>query len=103
MSSTSNEPAKKKRIPKILDGKYFTVVRERGKNLDAVCMTCKKECSGSYNGTRNFADHYSRVHPEKYDELVSYRDGIETSSQKNTLDKFVSVQPVVSSTVNYSI
>lgn len=67
-------PGKKaKKIPKILDGKYFDVesIDTAGK-LKAKCMTCNEIKSGKITSTGNYLKHYETRHELKFQELKIY-------------------------------
>lgn len=73
--SDSNQPAKSpKKIPKILDGKYFEVngsIDVKG-NVQVKCLTCDDIKRGNVSSTGNFFKHYEKVHPLKFNEIRIY-------------------------------
>lgn len=80
----SPQVAKKpKKYPKILDGKFYTIHKEDGDNIVAICNSCTKlnTVNGTYSSTGNFRSHYKRIHFEKLDELDTYT--MKKKSEKN--------------------
>lgn len=69
------QPAKRNKVnfPKLLDGKYFDVVKSDGTRVDAVCSTCGKNTKGDAKSTGNFMEHYRKHHPSMVKEVEEYR------------------------------
>lgn len=71
LETRSAEPAKKKpkQIPKIFDGKYYTIRNESGDNIEAICTVCKEVRKGNYFSTGNFFCHYKIKHSSMVDDM----------------------------------
>lgn len=61
------EPPNKKQklnsIPKLIDGKYFELVKRDDTIIEAKCTTCGKIRKGDIRSTGNFMMHYKSSHP----------------------------------------
>nr|XP_012230429.1 PREDICTED: uncharacterized protein LOC105676820 isoform X1 [Linepithema humile] len=51
------------RLPAILDGEFFIVVRVRDTNVSVRCLQCQKVLNGNLKSTGNFLSHIKRLHP----------------------------------------
>ncbi|KAK2580925.1 hypothetical protein KPH14_005993 [Odynerus spinipes] len=51
------------RLPAILDGEFFTVIRVEDTNVTVRCLQCQKLLNGNLKSTGNFLSHIKRVHP----------------------------------------
>ncbi|XP_011496497.1 PREDICTED: uncharacterized protein LOC105361092 [Ceratosolen solmsi marchali] len=51
------------RLPAILDGEFFSVMRLEDTNVTARCLQCHKLLNGNLKSTGNFLSHIKRVHP----------------------------------------
>ncbi|XP_048515184.1 uncharacterized protein LOC105684733 isoform X2 [Athalia rosae] len=51
------------RLPAILDGEFFTVIRVQETNVTVRCLQCQKLLNGNLKSTGNFLSHVKRVHP----------------------------------------
>ncbi|XP_014204093.1 uncharacterized protein LOC106636261 [Copidosoma floridanum] len=51
------------RLPAILDGEFFSVVKLEDSNVTARCLQCNKLLNGNLKSTGNFLSHIKRVHP----------------------------------------
>ncbi|XP_015126295.1 uncharacterized protein LOC107047903 isoform X2 [Diachasma alloeum] len=51
------------RLPAILDGEYFSVIRIDDSNVTVRCLQCQKLLNGNLKSTGNFLSHIKRVHP----------------------------------------
>ncbi|KAJ8670557.1 hypothetical protein QAD02_001816 [Eretmocerus hayati] len=51
------------RLPAILDGEFFSVMRLEDTNVTARCLQCNKLLNGNLKSTGNFLSHIKRVHP----------------------------------------
>ncbi|XP_043288534.1 uncharacterized protein [Venturia canescens] len=51
------------RLPALLDGEFFSVVRVEDTNVTVQCLQCKKLLNGNLKSTGNFLSHIKRVHP----------------------------------------
>lgn len=60
-------------MPKLLDGRYFTIVKSDGDKIEAVCSICKKIRKGSIKSTGNFMDHITNEHKEISNEVNLYK------------------------------
>lgn len=45
------------RLPALLDGEYFTVIRVEDTNVTVRCQQCKKQLNGNLKSTGNFLSH----------------------------------------------
>ncbi|XP_012286090.1 uncharacterized protein LOC105702810 [Orussus abietinus] len=57
------------RLPAILDGEFFTVIRIEGTNVTVRCLQCQKLLNGNLKSTGNFLSHIKRVHPFMIDKI----------------------------------
>ncbi|KAF7392952.1 hypothetical protein HZH66_008785 [Vespula vulgaris] len=51
------------RLPAILDGEFFTVIRVEDTNVTVRCLQCQKLLNGNLKSTGNFLSHIKRLHP----------------------------------------
>ncbi|XP_034943344.1 uncharacterized protein [Chelonus insularis] len=51
------------RLPALLDGEFFCVVRIDDSNVTVRCLQCQKLLNGNLKSTGNFLSHLKRVHP----------------------------------------
>ncbi|KAK0085184.1 hypothetical protein PV325_008872 [Microctonus aethiopoides] len=51
------------RLPAILDGDFFSVIRVDNSNVTVKCTHCLKLLNGNLKSTGNFLSHIKRVHP----------------------------------------
>lgn len=74
INQENRRPSKKKTtVPKLLDGKYFTIVNRQDFNITAKCAICGQERKGTVLSTGNFMDHIKKSHPELVDEVKHHR------------------------------
>lgn len=57
------------RLPAILDGEFFTVIRVQETNVTVRCLQCQKLLNGNLKSTGNFLSHIKRVHPFLIDKI----------------------------------
>ncbi|XP_011298008.1 uncharacterized protein [Fopius arisanus] len=57
------------RLPAILDGEYFSVIRIDDSNVTVRCLQCQKLLNGNLKSTGNFLSHIKRVHPVLIDKI----------------------------------
>ena len=57
------------RLPAILDGEFFTVIRVEDTNVTVRCLQCQKHLNGNLKSTGNFLSHIKRVHPCMVDKI----------------------------------
>ncbi|XP_043513714.1 uncharacterized protein LOC122530645 isoform X1 [Frieseomelitta varia] len=57
------------RLPAILDGEFFTVIRVEDSNVTVRCLQCQKHLNGNLKSTGNFLSHIKRVHPFMVDKI----------------------------------
>lgn len=90
LEATSNVsiPAKRKKLPEILDGKFYTVVLNNNGKIVAKCVDCGDIKKGDLSSTGNFESHY-KTHPHKSKQLDNYlKDkSIDGNTSKPTLYK----------------
>lgn len=67
------QPKKEKVLPRILDGKYFIVLKQDGTKIEAECATCGTKRKGDTRSTGNFMEHYNSKHPTMADEVNKYK------------------------------
>lgn len=63
---------KAKRIPKIFDGKYYSVKSDIEGNIEAICTACEEVKRGNYLSTGNFISHYKLKHHDQLQNLKEY-------------------------------
>lgn len=93
--------AKRRRLsiskePRLLDGKYFKIIKRDGSKVDAVCTECGKTRKGEITSTGNFMEHFRKSHPNLVDEVQLYRkqndpidtDVVHKKSQKTISEMF---------------
>lgn len=73
------EGTEEKKLPRILDGKFYSVVGEVGAPnekgqilIDVLCHACNETRRGSTTSTGNFKTHYKLKHPDKFKDLEKY-------------------------------
>lgn len=72
VSESNNLPKKRKVTPKLLDGKFYELVKyDTAGSVTAKCLFCEKQINGKINSTGNYWDHIRRAH---IDELQKVRD-----------------------------
>lgn len=84
-SSGTQNAKKRKKTPKILDGKYFEIVSsvDVDGNLTAKCTICDEEKKGNIASTGNFLKHFNLKHPLRLNELKLYtRKNVGEKEQK---------------------
>lgn len=75
----TEEQARKKlrsdSVPKLLDGKYFTIIKREDTKIEAQCNldACKKVRKGDIKSTGNFMGHIRKEHPQIVAEVEAYR------------------------------
>lgn len=57
------------RLPAILDGEFFTVIRVEDTNVTVRCLQCQRLLNGNLKSTGNFLSHIKRVHPFMIDKI----------------------------------
>lgn len=67
------EPPKK--VPRLLNGKYFEIVESSGRNISVKCLVpnCHKIRKGTLTSTGNYMDHIKIDHPEILEEVELYK------------------------------
>lgn len=71
------------KIPKILDGKFYKIIKIDNNNIKAQCLNCiNKTYCGNLSSTGNFIKHISKVHPNIYDEMKEYTKMKDEDSQQ---------------------
>lgn len=90
-NADGTEPAAKKaktKIPKVLDGTFYSVVSNEGGKIVARCIACGENSAkglvrGSLSSTGNFKSHY-KTHPDQAKELDKYlKEDSDTGSNKS--------------------
>lgn len=72
-------------IPRILDGKYFTIVSNVDSKIEAKCTQCHKKIKGQISSTGNFKLHYRTVHNSTLSTLENYlKNKGDEVGEKNT-------------------
>lgn len=85
---SKSPPKKKKKLPKILDGNFYTVTSSTDGKIEAKCIECNKIVKGSNASTGNFKIHY-KTHGASYQRLETYLQTtdsttiVENSNQMN--------------------
>lgn len=93
-------PKKRKQIPRILDGKHFSIVSQVGEKIVARCMECDETKKGQLTSTGNFINHYRTKHSPQMTALEQHLKG---TGKENATQKVGPRQPTISeltSTVN---
>lgn len=70
-------------MPKLLDGKYFTIVSHDQTKVEAKCKTCNQTRKGDTRSTGNFMEHIRTKHPELVKEVDDYRKNKSTIDSKS--------------------
>lgn len=89
-NSETTAPAKRRRTekpPRILDGKYFEIVKLEGTKVEALCTLCKKPRRGDIDSTGNFMKHIKQSHPELIDDVEAYRKQLDEDDGNVTIQK----------------
>lgn len=61
--------------PRILQGKYYEVLKDDNGKVEARCTNCSEIKKGHVTSTGNFLSHYRTVHATLLKELDEYRKG----------------------------
>lgn len=72
---SETEPVTKKtkaKIPKILDGTFYTIESNIDGKIVAVCNECREKRKGDVWSTGNYKSHYKTKHPKRLVELEKY-------------------------------
>lgn len=95
-SEESEPPAKKpKKLPKILDGKFYIILSETDGDIQAKCAICGEVRKGQAGkGTGNFHNHYKTKHNSKLKELKAY------SKNDDYTETAKSCQPTLNDVLN---
>lgn len=74
-TSKNNDGSKNKKIsiPKLLDGKYFTIVTMENNKVDVTCNTCGEQRKGDIRSTGNFMTHIRKDHDHLVNEVEQYK------------------------------
>lgn len=91
------EPRAKKtkpdNVPRLLDGKYFTIIKQDGTRVEAECTICKKVRKGDVRSTGNFMEHLRKSHSEIVHEVAEHRKAAKTDEKqgkfRNTVDEMM--------------
>lgn len=88
------EPATKRAkitIPRILDGKYFSIISNINGNIVARCTECNEQKKGSVTSTGNFKSHFRIKHSEILPTVEAYlkSKGVETTVAQPTMHRFI--------------
>lgn len=95
------EPEQKKRksLPKILDGTFYSTKENDKQNedgkIDAICTECNEPKKGHIASTGNFKMHYKMKHPSRFKDLENY---LQKSAMNNNKSPFR--QPVLNEFTN---
>ncbi|KAF7996482.1 hypothetical protein HCN44_002114 [Aphidius gifuensis] len=57
------------RLPAVLDGEFFSVIRVDDTNVTVKCHQCQKLLNGNLKSTGNFLSHLKRLHPMVMDKI----------------------------------
>lgn len=60
-------------MPKLLDGKYFSIVKRDGTKVEAKCENCGLIRKGTVTSTGNFMEHIRKMHSSIVSEAETYR------------------------------
>lgn len=60
-------------IPRLLDGKYFSITKREKFKVDAMCTICGRPRKGDIRSTGNFMDHFKNAHAHLVKEVEDYR------------------------------
>lgn len=81
-------PKKAKKIPKILDGKYYTIISndESTNKVTATCVDCGELKKGCLSSTENFKSHFEKRHKARFKLLEEYlnAESNDITDNKNT-------------------
>lgn len=74
---SKNIAKRSKSIPRLLDGKYFSIIKEKdGTKIDVVCNLCGSIRKGDLKSTGNFMDHINKSHPTFIKPVDDYKKGV---------------------------
>lgn len=71
-AAASSSEVKEKKVPKLLDGKFYQIKSREGNKVVVVCTACNENIKGNLSSTGNFKSHYTRKHVSKIKELEDY-------------------------------
>lgn len=71
LDRSTEPPAKRRKIPKILDGRFYTIVSNVDGNIEAKCEECGEIRKGNLGSTGNFKSHYKK-HKQRAEEVEKY-------------------------------
>lgn len=80
-------------IPRIFDGKYFSILSNDHGKISARCNECAETKKGHITSTGNFKIHYKMRHPaiaSKLDEYLQNKTDVPSKLQQPTLKNFTS-------------
>lgn len=61
--------------PRILDGLFYSILVQKGDNVEARCNDCNEVKKGNINSTGNFLSHFKKKHAERLDKLNEHLHG----------------------------
>lgn len=76
-------PKKAKKVPKIFDGKFFTITKQSDEQIDAKCSACEEVKRGKISSTGNFLTHFKLKHTDQFDKLKEYLKKSHKETQLN--------------------
>lgn len=78
-------------VPRILDGKFFLILKNVDGKIEAMCTQCKESRKGQLTSSRNFKNHYRNKHASIVSVLEDYlkNQSIEhTFARQSSLTEF---------------
>lgn len=91
VNDETQNPTKRRKMtsdPRILDNKYFVIVKREGENVVVRCTECNELKKGSITSTGNFLKHYRTRHGAmmpKVEEHLKSKRPTNSKPYKNTL------------------
>lgn len=91
-TETIAKKARYDNIPRLLDGKYFEIVKRDDIKVEAVCKSCGKIRKGNLTSTGNFMEHIKKSHPELVVKAELHKKGdkaVEKDKQQKTIHQMM--------------
>lgn len=97
-SDGRNSPAAKRTrftIPRILDGKFYVIMKNTNGKIEAECVRCGQMKRGDIKSTGNFLSHYRNSHSDQMLDLENYRKGQSNENSKRVQMKLTTFHKTV--------
>lgn len=86
----------RKTVPRILDGKYFEILKTEGDKIEAKCTECLQVRKGTLKSTGNFMEHYRSKHGNLVNDIENYRKKNETINKSLKQTTLQPMSPIIS-------